>query len=148
MRWRDIEEPWWTIPGEFVKNGQTHRVYLNDLSRSVLANIARHESEWVFPESLMGDYKHVERRLAKEGRAALEDFRGHDLRRTAASHMTSAGVPRLVVSRILNHSEDGDITGVYDRYGYDREKKKALDQWNKRLKAILFDNDDQAPQRN
>ena len=39
--------------------------------------------------------------------------------------MTGAGVPRLVVKRILNHSEAADITGVYESYSYDREKKKA-----------------------
>jgi integrase len=147
MRWRDIEDEWWTTPGEFVKNRRTNRVYLNELSRSILAGLPRQESESVFPESLMGDYKHVGRRLAKESRAAIHDFRGHDLRRTAASHMTSAGVPRLVVSRILNHSDEGDITGVYDRYGYDREKKKALDLWIRRLKAILA-NADPTSQRN
>jgi hypothetical protein len=41
------------------------------------------------------------------------------------------------VKRILNHSEKDDITGVYDRYSYDRVKKKALDQWDRRLQAIL-----------
>ena len=46
------------------------------------------------------------------------DFRGHDLRRTAASLMVGAGVPRLVVSKILNHVETG-VTAVYDRHSYD-----------------------------
>ena len=45
-------------------------------------------------------------------------FRGHDLRRTAASLMVGGGVPRLVVSKILNHVETG-VTAVYDRHGYD-----------------------------
>jgi hypothetical protein len=43
------------------------------------------------------------------------DFRGHDLRRTAASLMVGAGVPRRVVSKILNHVETG-VTAVYDRH--------------------------------
>ena len=30
--------------------------------------------------------------------------------------MASGGVPRFVISRILNHSEEKDITSVYDRY--------------------------------
>ena len=65
------------------------------------------------------------------------DIRGHNLRRTAASLMASGGVPRFVISRILNHSEDKDITSVYDRYGYDADKKAALEFWNARLAAIL-----------
>jgi len=50
--------------------------------------------------------------------------------------MASGGVPRFVISRILNHSEDKDITSVYDRYGYDAEKKAAMDSWNRQLSAI------------
>jgi integrase len=53
------------------------------------------------------------------------EFRGHDLRRTAASLMVGAGVPRLVVSKILNHVESG-VTAVYDRYSYDAESAPRL----------------------
>jgi integrase len=51
--------------------------------------------------------------------------------------MASGGVPRFVISRILNHSEEKDITSVYDRYSYDAEKKAAMDFWNRQLTAIL-----------
>ena len=87
----------------------------------------------------MGDFKHVSRRLARENRANVSDFRGHDLRRTAASVMTSGGVPRIIVARVLNHSESRDITGVYDRYSYDREKQAAMVFWAKQLCAMLAD---------
>ena len=60
----------------------------------------------------------------------------HDLRRTAASHMTGMGVPRLTVSKILNHIESG-ITAVYDRHSYDQEKRQALDLWGDKLSKIL-----------
>ena len=76
---------------------------------------------WVFAKSFMGGYKHVGRRLAQSTRAnivagpkqagaarARADIRGHDLRRTATSFMASGGVPRFVISRILNHSEEFD----------------------------------------
>ena len=56
---------------------------------------------------------------------------------TAASLMASGGVPRFVISRILNHSAEKDITSVYDRYSYDAEKKAAMDFWNRQLSAIL-----------
>jgi hypothetical protein len=51
--------------------------------------------------------------------------------------MASGGVPRFVISRILNHSEDKNITSVYDRYGYDAEKRAAVEFWNRQLAAIL-----------
>lgn len=72
----------------------------------------------------------------------VSDFRGHDLRRTAASIMASGGIPRLTISKILNHVER-NITAVYDRHSYDPEKRAALDWWDVKLHAIL-DNKDSA----
>jgi len=68
-------------------------------------------------------------------------FVPHDLRRTAASHMTGMGIPRLVVSKILNHMERG-ITAVYDRHSYDQEKRKALEAWGRKLKKIIGETGD------
>jgi integrase len=153
MRWQDIDPKshFWTIPPEFVKNAHGHRVYLNATACNLLERVPRAErAVWVFPKSFMGDYKHVGRRLAQATRANIvaepkasgkardrADIRGHDLRRTAASLMAGGGVPRFVISRILNHSQEKDITSVYDRYSYDREKKAAMEFWNRRLTAIL-----------
>ncbi|GAG96628.1 unnamed protein product, partial [marine sediment metagenome] len=60
----------------------------------------------------------------------------HDLRRTAASHMTALETPRLVVSKILNHVENS-VTAIYDRHSYDKEKKAALTIWGKSLNEII-----------
>ena len=60
----------------------------------------------------------------------------HDLRRTAASHMTRLGIPRLHVEKVLNHVT-GDIAEVYDRHNYLPEKRVALEKWGKELKKIL-----------
>jgi integrase len=55
------------------------------------------------------------------------EFRGHDLRRTAATKMAEAGVARHHMSAVLNHVEDGArVTRVYDRDSYDAEKRIAL----------------------
>ena len=153
MRWQDIDPKshFWTIPAEFVKNAHGHRVYLNATARKLLESVPRADGAvWVFPKSFMGDYKHVGRRLAQATRANIvaepkapgkardrADIRGHDLRRTAASLMASRGVPRFVISRILNHSEEKDITSVYDRYSYDAEKKVAMEYWDRQLSAVL-----------
>jgi integrase len=64
------------------------------------------------------------------------NFVPHDLRRTAASHMTGMGIPRLVVSKVLNHVERG-VTAVYDRHSYDWEKRQALEAWARRLQGLV-----------
>ena len=55
-----------------MKNALGHRVYLNELARSLLKTVPRDDkSVWVFPKSFMGDYKHVGRRLAQSTRANI-----------------------------------------------------------------------------
>lgn len=139
MLWKDVEldARWWTIPAERSKNGLPHRVPLSDAAIDVLRELEDTDSPWVFPSprgdgQLRSTQKAVER-IRK--RAGIE-LRGHDLRRTAASFMTSMGTPRLVVAKILNHVETG-VTAVYDRHSYDREKREALDAWALRLSEIL-----------
>jgi hypothetical protein len=36
------------------------------------------------------------------------------------------------VKRVLGHS-DGSVTAIYNRYGYVREMRRALEQWAKDL---------------
>jgi integrase len=81
------------------------------------------DSPWVFPSSRKNGphIAHAQKAIERIVRASGVDFRGHDLRRTAASLIVGAGVPRLVVSKILNHVETG-VTAVYDRHGYDLER--------------------------
>jgi integrase len=66
-----------------------------------------------------------------------ELFTPHDLRRTAATHMTTLGIQRLHVSKVLNHSDGDDITAVYDRYDFWDEKQRALATWEAELRAII-----------
>jgi hypothetical protein len=50
--------------------------------------------------------------------------------------MTSMGIARLTVAKLLNHTERG-VTAVYDRYAYDREKQEAVEAWARRLEHIV-----------
>ena len=98
------------------------------------------ESPFLFPSPRQGQPIHINA-LAHALRRnrdilGIEPFTPHDLRRTAASHMTSMGISRLVVSKILNHVERG-VTAVYDRHSYDDEKRMALDAWGRRLHGII-----------
>jgi hypothetical protein len=50
--------------------------------------------------------------------------------------MTAAGVPRLHVEEVLNHTID-DVAEIYDRYDYAEEKRVALDRLAESLERIL-----------
>lgn len=144
MEWSELEldAGWWTIPGMKTKNGLTHRVPLTTQSLRIIEEAKRlcekKPSQFVFPGPRGGHIENVQKSIQRIRAATGIDFRGHDLRRTAASMMTSMGIARLSVSKILNHVEPG-VTAVYDRYGYDREKREALESWNKRLQMMTSD---------
>ena len=143
MRWEDIDldSGWWTIPGERTKNKLPHRVPLSPQVVSFLRELRKEAdgSPWVFP-SLRATAGHRETvsRATRRVRAAsgVAGWEPHDLRRTAASHMTGMGISRLTVSKLLNHVERG-VTAVYDRHSYDQEKRKALNAWARQLEAIV-----------
>jgi integrase len=139
----DLPNQLWLIGGERTKNGKPHTVALSDLAMKLLARIRElsGDSKWLFPAPRLDrsaiDPRAINHRLTENlERIGLSNLRPHDLRRTGASLMTAIGIPRLVVSKILNHA-DREITGVYDRHTYDPEKRHALEAWAAHLEGIL-----------
>src|SRR6266849_5062321 len=119
-----------------------HRVWLSTPAMNILRRRKETagESPWVFPGRREGQPIVETKRVLESIRTAsgVKEWRGHDLRRTAASNMTAMGIPRFIVGRVLNHAESG-VTAVYDRHSYDKEKQEALDAWAKRLMVIVSD---------
>jgi integrase len=147
MRWEDLdlEERVWTIPAEVAKNGLAHRVPLTPPALAIIGEMreSANGSIWVFPSPHRGGTRH----LAAVSSGVVERLRDHadshfvihDLRRTVASHMAALKVPRLTISKVLNHKEAG-ITKIYDRHSYDAEKREALERWAGRMGEILGGN--------
>ncbi len=143
MSWFEVDRAaaWWTIPAARSKNGLEHRVPLSKLALSILARAAAiGDGGFVFAgrdatrpidHNVIG---HALRRSQKE--AGFPGFTAHDLRRTAATKMASAGVPRVVLAKILNHKDRG-VTAVYDRASYDPEKRAAMESWEGELLRIV-----------
>jgi integrase len=68
----------------------------------------------------------------KDDRRPMPHWVTHDLRRTARSLMSRAGVPSDIAERVLGHAIPG-VRGVYDRHSYEAEKRDALE----RLAALV-----------
>lgn len=139
----------WTVPGERSKNGQPNRVPLSPLAVELIrqARVLAGNSDWLFPGASPANPNapidpHAPTRALARARSAigLDDFRVHDLRRTAASRMAEMGISPHTISLVLNHvsARKGTVTGkVYITYSYDREKREALEAWGARLAAIV-----------
>jgi integrase len=155
MRWQDLDledgwqrddgivrAGWWTIPEQFSKNREVHRV---PIGAEVLRGLreawaaAPPDNVWVFAGDGGGSVAaRAKKAAAVLSRALGFSFHRHDLRRTAASEMGAAGIPRETIAKLLNHVDRGArMTKIYDRYSYDAEKRVALETWARKLTAIL-----------
>lgn len=143
MRWSEIdfERRVWTIPAARSKNKLAHDLPLADPVIELLSAVPRFPgSDFVFTTTgttPISGFGRAKDRV--EAAVGTRDWRVHDLRRTAASGMARLGIAPHVIEKVLNH-KSGIISGVaavYNRYGYEKEKREALDLWALHLKRLL-----------
>jgi integrase len=137
MRWQDIDGAVWTIPAEDREKGNAGKLVLPDLAVEIINAQPQFVSN---PYVLVGrGGSHIGGLGRRKTRldAKLEGIAHwtlHDLRRTARSLMSRAGVRPDIAERVLGHIIKG-VEGVYDRHSYSEEKAHAL-----RALASLIDN--------
>jgi integrase len=154
MRWSEIREDVWHIPGSRTKNGKPHFVHLSDMACEVLNALPRIEGrDLIFSGngvSVTSGFGRAKLRLDKLMVEALRDEAGsdqielppfviHDLRRTATTGMARLGIAPHVADRVLNHTA-GTIRGVaavYNRFEYLPERKAALDAWGRFVEGLV-----------
>lgn len=166
MAWSELDrsEKVWRIPAGRTKNGMGHELPLSPLALEILDGIARRSIEGE-PEKLswpvsgfvlstrsdtaISGFSKAKARLdeamqsalieeAGEG-AKLTPWRVHDLRRTVATRLQRLNVRFEVTEAVLNHvsGSRAGVAGVYQRYGWNDEKRTALDAWANHLEVII-----------
>lgn len=147
---------WWTIPREKLKMRRNPlttdlRVPLVGRAEAVVRRRLQATPEgWLFPSR--GRTGHVEQKAlgvatwahAKRcksrpewvrPRLPIADFAPHDLRRTGRTLLSSLGCPAEMAELILGHLPPG-IQAVYDRYGYDKERRLWLTRLSEKLEGL------------
>lgn len=144
MRRSEINESWWTIPPERMKNRKAHRVFLTQLALSLVPET---DDNIVFPSArvtkqtptsepkpvTVGSLTFI---LKRAGYYGLPHFVAHDLRRTCRTFLAEIGIPREHAEAVLSHTLQG-VEGTYNRHHYDREKQQALEAWSRKLISII-----------
>lgn len=144
---KEIDGDWWNLPSHRAKNGKPHRIYLTDLAKEIIQ--PEHKRKHAFPSpDTKEPFPHTRLsqsllrfRNAKDNDGEplhwpFESFTPHDLRRTCATYLAEIETPKEVIKAVLNH-QTGDVTDIYNRYKYDKQKKAALLAWERRLREIL-----------
>ncbi|MBF6570426.1 MAG: tyrosine-type recombinase/integrase [Candidatus Binataceae bacterium] len=135
----DLESGWWTIPKERTKSKVKQRLPLVGIALEILhGRSSTRDSEYVFPGRFKDDsLASHQKQFARIIERSKVDFQARDLRRTLATNLAELGVERMTIKKILNHSEGKDVTAIYERHSYDKEKREALLRWERRLKEIV-----------
>ena len=140
----DIDKGMWTLAGDRTKSGKGNEVPLSTLAIEILESVPR-TGQHVFT-SRAGDWAPSgfgKTKARLDRLCGFADWRLHDLRRTAASGMAAVGTPVHILSRVLNHiskGAQGGVTRIYDQYGYEPEKRRALEGWARTLRRIIESN--------
>jgi integrase len=123
----------WVIAAERYKNKIDHLIPLSGAAMALLPA----EGEWMFstsglvPISGFSDHK---RRF--DDASGVRDWRLHDLRRTARTLMSRAGVIADHAERCLGHVVPG-IRGVYDHHEFVEEKRLAFEALAGQIERIV-----------
>jgi integrase len=127
MRWQDLDGAVWTIPAENREKGNAGHLVLPDAALEIINAQPRFASN---PYVLVGRGGcHIgglgRRKTRLDAKLDIEHWTLHDLRRTARSLMSRAGVRPDIAERVLGHVIKG-VEGVYDRHSYAEEKAHAV----------------------
>jgi integrase len=140
LEWQkiDLHAETWVQDAADNKSGTRHIVPLSPQALEVLEDITP-TNGFIFTgrtgKPITG-FSKPKTRL--DGIAQVSGWTLHDLRRTAATHLASEGVPLHVVELVLNHrsqSLDG-VCGIYNRYNYLKEQRQALGLWGQYISTL------------
>jgi len=130
MRWEDVSaDGTWIIPSGKREKGTAGELVLPEVALEIIRSQPRLASN---PYVLAGRYAGAHFSNYGNAKATFDaklppmpQWGLHDLRRTARSLMSRAGVRPDIAERVLGHAMGG-VEGIYDRHSYVTEKASAL----------------------
>ena len=143
MRWEDLDGATWTIPTEAREKGNAGVLALPEIALDIINAQPRFASNPYVFAGAGGSHINGWSRRKREFDAKLEGVAPwvlHDLRRTARSLMSRAGIRPDISERVLGHVIKG-VEGIYDRHAYTEEKAHALRALAGLIESILAPQD-------
>jgi integrase len=146
MKWAEIAGSEWTIPRAPREKENAGVLVLPNAALAIIE-----------AQPQLGDNPHVfagrgngSRNSMSHDKALLDQASGvtgwrlHDLRRTARSFLSRAGVRPDIAERVMGHALGG-VEGIYDRHEYKAEKADALQRLAAVIDAIIYGRENVIP---
>jgi integrase len=128
VRWSEVVGTDWTLPATRNKTKVALARPLSAAALAVLSKVPRiADSDFVFTADGRRLGGMARRKKEIDEASGVAGWTLHDLRRTARSLMSRAGVPSEHAERTLGHTIGG-VEGVYDRHGYRHEMLIAYEK--------------------
>jgi integrase len=145
MTWQEIDGSDWVLPAARNKTNVDLTRPLSAAAQAVLARVPRLAGcPFVFStdgRSAISGFAHFKTRF--DVQCGVTGWTLHDLRRTARSLMSRAGVNSDHAERCLGHVIGG-VRGVYDRHEFHAEKLRAFEALAAQIDRILNPRDNVA----
>ncbi|MET4483045.1 integrase arm-type DNA-binding domain-containing protein [Bradyrhizobium sp. F1.13.3] len=156
LRRSEMERNDWTVPAGRYKTKLDHLVPLSKAAIAIIAKVPKMgkgdlvftmdgeaplrgwgSRKLDFDKLMLAQLRHMAEEAGEDaGDVKLERWTLHDLRRSARTLMSRAGVLGDHAERCLGHVIGG-VEGTYDRYAYAREKREAFEKLAELVASIV-----------
>jgi len=125
MTWQEIDGGNWILP---ASRNKTKQDLVRPLSAAAIAVIEDQRSDcpFIFSKGRKAISTFGRDKIGFDAAVGVSNWRVHDLRRTARSLLSRAGIAADIGERCLGHALPG-VRGTYDRHSYLPEMTRAYD---------------------
>jgi len=138
VRRSEIDGADWTVPASRNKGKRDNTTPLSKSAQAIINALPRiGNGDLVFSHDgvrFLGGFSKFKAKL--DQLSGVSGWRLHDLRRTARSLMSRAGVDSDIAERCLGHVIGG-VRGVYDHHSFLEEKRRAFEALAAQIERII-----------
>ena len=134
MTWNEVDGNTWVLP---ASRNKTKEELIRPLSAAAIAVIEDQRSDcpFIFSKGRKAISTFGRDKIAFDAAVGVTNWRVHDLRRTARSLLSRAGIAADIGERCLGHALPG-VRGTYDRHSYLPEMTRAYDKLAGLIKQV------------
>lgn len=135
LKFGDILDGKWRLKGENNKSDRDHVVTFSKTALKIIGSGAADQRVFPGVHDKISGFSRLKKDLDKL--SGTSGWRLHDLRRTLFTRLVEdLDFPEEIAHAVCNHKQQG-LSAVYNQASRERQKAKAWEAWDDRLRVIL-----------
>jgi integrase len=147
LTWDEIDGDKWVLPSD---RNKTKQELVRPLSKAATAIVEAQPNIDGVPFVFTNGCRPLAPTALKieiDNRSGIRDWRLHDLRRTARTLLSRAGISADIAERCLGHAVGNAVQQIYDRHHYFDEMHRAFEALAQQIEHIVNPDDNILPMR-